>query len=148
MTPYVVDPRELEAIEILGPMIQYVTEPEGDDGGPCVLRGTIPAHGAVPLHRHGDPETFYVLCGDYEAYDGSEWVRLGAGDIFHVPGNETHGFRNPSDEPVVTLITTTVRIGRFFQEIAGAPLEEFIAVAERYGHWLATPEENAAVGLR
>ena len=47
---------------------------------------------------------------------------------------------------------------RFFREV-GAPagtgatppspetVERFMRTAERYGHWLATPEENAEVGL-
>ena len=32
------------------------------------------------------------------------------------------------------LITTTVRIGRFFQKVADATPEQFAAIAERYGH--------------
>lgn len=147
MTPRVVDSRTLETIEILGPTIQFVTPPEGDENGPCVMRGSIPPGGSVPLHRHPDPETFYVLSGALEAYNGSLWILLRAGDIFTVPSNATHGFRNRSYKPAVTLITSTVRLGRFFQEIAGAPMERFAAVADAYGHWLATPEENAAVGL-
>lgn len=58
-------------------------------------------------------------------------------------------------------LVSTARIGRFFQEL-GVPVGErgttawppsdeaiarFLAVAERYGYWNATPEENAAVGL-
>jgi quercetin dioxygenase-like cupin family protein len=134
MTPHVVDPRELDVIDVLGPTIQYVTAPAGEDGDPCVMRGTIPPGTDVGFHAHADPETFSVLFGDFEAYDGTDWIRLRAGDIFHVPGNEKHGFRNRSGEPAVMLIMSTVRMGRFFQEVAGAPPEAFVAVAERYGH--------------
>ena len=58
------------------------------------------------------------------------------------------------------LTTTTATLGQFFLEIGrpmrpGMPLpaptpadlERFKAVAAQYGHWLATPTENAAVGL-
>ena len=55
---------------------------------------------------------------------------------------------------------TTSRLGRFFQEI-GRPVtgdalpqppsqtdvQRFAEVAGRYHHWLASPEENAAVGI-
>ncbi len=134
MTPHVVEPRELETIEILGPTIQFVTPVEGPDAGPCVMRGTIPGRTDIGFHAHADPETFSVLFGDFEAHDGTDWIRLGAGDIFHVPGDATHGFRNRSDELAVMLITSTVRMGRFFEEVAGATPEQFAAVAERYGH--------------
>lgn len=59
------------------------------------------------------------------------------------------------------MIVTTAKIGRFFREI-GSPagqtpaasrpptdeeLEHFLATAERYGYWNATPEENAKIGV-
>jgi hypothetical protein len=76
-----------------------------------------------------------------------------------VPGGAQHAWRNVSSEPVVTLITTTKRIGQFFQEVgrpladAGEPvtpeeLARFAAISARYGYWNATPEENAAVGIQ
>ena len=134
MTAHVVEPGELETIEILGPTIQYVTEPDGDEAGPCVMRGSVPAGVDVGLHSHADPETFLIEAGDIEAFDGSRWLRLGPGDVFHVPGDETHGFRNASNEPAVMHIVSTVRMGRFFREVAGATPDQFVAVAERYGH--------------
>ncbi len=134
MTARVVEPQALETIEILGPTIQFVTEPEGDDAGPCVMRGLVPAGVDVGLHRHADPETFLMLSGDVEAYDGTRWLHLGPGDVFDVPGDETHGFRTVSSEAAVMMIISTVRMGRFFREVAGATPEQFAAVAERYGH--------------
>jgi len=77
----------------------------------------------------------------------------------HVPGGVPHAWRNVSTEPVVALLFTTPRLGRFFQE-AGRPatralqhvtpedLARFAAVSAEYGYWNATPEENAAVGIR
>ena len=72
-----------------------------------------------------------------------------------------HAFRNRSAQPAVMVIVTTNRIGRFFLETgtpmgpdgpdAGPPsaeqLERFLAISERHGHWIATLDENAAVGL-
>jgi hypothetical protein len=60
---------------------------------------------------------------------------------------------------VVNLIITTKRLGRFFQEVGrpatDAPqpvtpeeLARFAAICAKYGYWNATPEENAAVGIR
>jgi len=61
-----------------------------------------------------------------------------------------------SDEPAVELVIITLRLGRFFQEVARTgvtdpptptELAEFVAVATRYGFDLGTPEQNAAVGI-
>jgi hypothetical protein len=45
------------------------------------------------------------------------------------------------------FVVTTASIARFFREIAGHGVERFLEVAERYGYWNATPEENAAAGI-
>jgi hypothetical protein len=54
---------------------------------------------------------------------------------------------------------TAPKLGRFFQEV-GRPVTEtpqpvsaeelmrFFRVASAHGYWSATPEENAAVGIR
>ena len=47
-----------------------------------------------------------------------KWVTINPGDIFHVPGNARHGFRNPGRQPAVMMIVSTSKIGRFFQEVA------------------------------
>jgi len=53
--------------------------------------------------------------------DGTAWGALAPGDVFHVPGGVPHALRNRTGRP---------------------------ATARRYGHWLATPAVNAAIGLR
>jgi quercetin dioxygenase-like cupin family protein len=154
-------PRHVPELDVLGPTIEFLTEPDTDPGEPCLMRGSIPPGGVVPLHSHPDPETFIGLSGDVEglAMDGEEftWVRIRSGDIFHVPGSAKHAFRNPFTQPAVQLVVSTAQIGRFFREIArplraGPPsadtLRDFRATAARYGHWNATPGENAAIGLR
>jgi quercetin dioxygenase-like cupin family protein len=139
-----------ETLGVLGPTLQLLTPPEGD--APCVMRGTIPPGVAVPLHSHLEPETFFQVSGEIEALTdaGGEprWLRVRAGEVFHVPPDARHAFRNRSDEPAVMLIATTSRIARFFREVAtDSSPEHFLAVAERYRYWNATPAENAAVGL-
>jgi quercetin dioxygenase-like cupin family protein len=156
---HVVDPRDAETVAVLGPTVTFLTPPA--DGAPCLMRGTIPPSGSVPLHSHADPETFVVLEGAVEGLvmtgGGHRWVGLGAGDVFHVPGDVPHAWRNPRPEPVTTHIVSTAKMAAFFREVgtpvgeAPPPLEEelqrFLETADRYGYWNATPEENARVGL-
>ena len=157
-----IDPDSLDGVTILGPSLRYVTESR--DGEPCVLLGTIPPGIQVPLHSHADVETFSVVAGNLDALtvrgrDDFEWVTLRPGDIWHVPGDAPHAFRNSAAEPAVTLITTTARLGRFFREVGTSIrsgtrppstaeiVERFLVVSARYGYWNAPPDENARVGI-
>ena len=77
-----------------------------------------------------------------------------------MPGNARHAWRNVSGKPLLNLIITTKRLGRFFQRGGetrdGAPrppptseeLARFAAISAKYGYWNATPEENAAIGIQ
>jgi quercetin dioxygenase-like cupin family protein len=151
-------------LHVLGPTIELLTSPDEPGAMYCVMLGTIPPGGVVPLHSHADVESFYVLSGSVQVLSERggrfEWLDTSVGQFVHVPGRSKHAFRNTSGEPVVQLITTTPRMGKFFREIgssamAGDPtrrptaevLARFQEVATRYGYWNASPEENAAVGI-
>jgi uncharacterized RmlC-like cupin family protein len=154
----IVDQDRGEQIGVLGPTIRFLTPPDGATDLPCLMRGTIPPGGMVPLHSHADPETFLALSGTLDGLSCSDsgytWIRVEPGDMFHVPGDARHAWRNPGEEPAVMIIATTCRIGTFFREVAPADGEapedvtrRFLEVSARYGYWNATPEENVAVGL-
>jgi quercetin dioxygenase-like cupin family protein len=164
-TARVVDPRNVEILDVMGPTIQLLTAPGEPDDAPCIMRGTIPPGVFVPLHSHPDPETFIHVAGDLEAVvqsaDGFTWTRILPGDVFHVPGGAKHAFRNQMRDPAVSIVVSTPRLGRFFREIGermnpGVPpsppspdrIRHFLETAERYGYWNATQEENAQIGLR
>jgi quercetin dioxygenase-like cupin family protein len=152
------------ALELFGSTVEILTPPSEADAVYCVMLGTIPAGGSVPLHSHADVESFYILSGTvkvlWQRDERPEWREATRGDFVHIPGGAKHAFRNVLSEPVVQLITTTPRLGRFFREI-GRPvspgvvlppptpeeLRRFARVSGEYGHWLGSPEENAAVGL-
>jgi len=143
-----------------GATVEFLTPPNKDDQF-CVIKGTIPPGGVVPLHSHDDTEDFLVMSGSKEALiqgpGGLEWRRVNAGDYVHIASGTPHAWRNDTSEPVTDLIVTTKRMGEFFLETTrptrapGAPSPEYLArmaaVAATYGYWLASPEENAAVGI-
>jgi mannose-6-phosphate isomerase-like protein (cupin superfamily) len=148
---YLVDQRTAETQDVLGVDVQYLTPVDVDADAPCLMRGSIPPHGLVPLHSHADPETFVAISGEMQGLVDGEWVPVRPGDVFHVPGGVKHAWRNDGDEPALSLLVTTARIAKFFHEVVDGPpseiVERFQAVSERYGYWNATPEENAALGL-
>jgi hypothetical protein len=118
----------------------------------------------VPLHSHPDIESFFLVSGAVQVMSQrngkSKWFDVRPGEFVHVPSNAKHAWRNTSSEPAVQLITTTPKLGRFFEEIGrpvtgGAPLPpptfdelgHFMRVAAKYNYWLGSPAENAAIGI-
>jgi quercetin dioxygenase-like cupin family protein len=154
-----IDRDSVETLDMLGPTLQILTPPSEDDGSPCLLRGTIPPGGAVPLHSHPEPESFFAISGEVdellESNGGLSWVPVRPGDVFHVPGGAKHAWRNRSSEPSVSVVATEESLADFFREVgtpAGTPpaadaAQRFAEASLRHGHWLGSPEENAAVGL-
>jgi quercetin dioxygenase-like cupin family protein len=151
-------------LDVFGPTVQFLATPEEANDSHCVMKGVIPPGGVVPLHSHSGVECFLMLSGQQEVLvetDGNHrWTLCVPGDFIQVPSEARHAFRNLSDEPAVSLVTTTETLGRFFQEVGrpvsphDAPMpptpedmQHFVASALRAGYWLATPEENASVGL-
>jgi quercetin dioxygenase-like cupin family protein len=149
--------------DFYGPVLEFLTSPEEAENDFCVLRGVIPPGITVPLHSHPDTETFFVISGEVLALKqgatGYDPIVVTVGDYISVPAGVRHAWRNVSSEPVVGLVITSAQLGQFFQE-AGRPLArgsqpptpedsaQLAALATVYGHWLGTPEENAAVGIR
>ncbi|WP_253851712.1 cupin domain-containing protein [Mycobacterium sp. 1423905.2] len=145
-------------LDVFGGTVEFVSW--SDDF--CVMRAVIPPGGIVALHRHPDPEDFFILSGRHEVLvsDGKRlvWREASAGDYVRIPGDVLHAHRNISDEPAVDLVVTTPKLGRFFLDI-GRPVTDdlqprtpeeiahFVETSLRYGYVLGTPEENAAVGI-
>lgn len=149
-----------DALDVFGPRVDFLTVAEDGENQICVMRAVIPPGVTVPLHRHDDFEDFLILAGSHQVLvddgNGLHWRDASAGDYVRIPGDVPHAHRNVSDEPAVDLIITTPRMGRFFREIGrpvGSPpptpqeLDHFVDTAARYGYWLGTPEDNAAVGI-
>ena len=147
-----------QSFEVFGGIVEFLSWSDEF----CVLRGTVPGGSVVPLHRHPDAEDFFILSGTQQVLvqsdGGLQWRDARAGDYIRVPGDAPHAHRNVTDEPAIDLIVTTARLGWFFEEV-GRPVtpdlapptaEEvanFIAVSQKYGYVLGTPEENAAAGI-
>ena len=151
-------------LKVLGTSIQFLVGPQQNENALCVFKRTIPPGISVPMHSHDSLEVFLVLSGNLEVIIGDDkmrWIEVRAGDLIEVPSNVKHAFRNRSQHPVINLVFMTSKQGRYFQEI-GRPaaswesvrpptldeIQHFVKTAALYGYWLATPEENASVGIR
>jgi hypothetical protein len=143
-----------DTIDILGPQIRFMTPLVDDPDGYCVIFSVVPPNVVVPLHSHPERETFLILSGSLDAFDGSAWRTYGAGEVFDVSGGVKHAFRNTS-----VVLVTSASTGRFFRYVGrraadvppGPPAAEaigaFTTAALQHGYWLGSPVENAEIGI-
>jgi quercetin dioxygenase-like cupin family protein len=149
---------------ILGPEIQFLVDPAEAAGAFGLVRGVVAPAIAVPLHSHADPEVMFVLDGALEflQHDGKSgrWLTARRGEFISIPGNATHALRNSTHENTSLLLVTTPNIYGFFRAIANpvnsgskpgpltpTDMERLMALSVKHNYWLASPEENAAIGL-
>jgi len=121
-------------LHVPGARIELLTPPATADEAPCLLRGTIPPGGVVPLHRHPDPETFVGVAGRVDGLSGYPgdpvWVGLGRRRCLPRPFS-------------CDVAAPAARTQPPDAEVIAA----FLETARRYGHWNASPAENAAIGI-
>jgi len=150
--------------DIFGPLLQFLVTPAQSSQAFALMRGMVPPGVAIPLPSHADPEVLFVLEGElnvlqYEG-DSSHWVTTRPGEIVCIPGDVRHALRNTSPATVTLLLTTTPNIYRFFRELGkpfhpdqplGPPtpqdMQRLRDLASQHNYWMASPEENAAIGL-
>jgi mannose-6-phosphate isomerase-like protein (cupin superfamily) len=65
--------------------------------------GPEPAGAQAHFHRTFS-ESFFVVSGTVELFDGNTWLDGHPGDFVYVPEGGVHGFRNASNEPASLLI--------------------------------------------
>ena len=145
---------------VLGVLVQFLSTPEQINDQICVMRGTVPSGVVIPLHRHADPEIFYVLNGSLEVFQSGGWQTVTAGEAVSIPGSVRHALRNTSRGPTTLITVSKQELYSFFRELARpfnptsppAPptpdeMQQLFSVAKKYDYWLASPDENAAIGI-
>jgi quercetin dioxygenase-like cupin family protein len=155
---------EEQTFIVLGVLLQFLSTPEQINDQITVMRGTVPSEVVIPLHSHADPEILYVLNGSLEVFQAegpsAGWKTANAAEVVSIPGNVRHALRNTSPGPVTSIIVIKQELYSFFRDLARpfdpnrppAPptpeeIQEFFSVAEKYDYWLASPDENAAIGV-
>ena len=155
---------EEQTFIVLGVLLQFLSTPEQINDQISMMRGTVPSGVVIPLHSHADPEIFYVLNGSLEVFQAegpsAGWQTVNAGEVVSIPGNVRHALRNTSSSPITSITVSKQELYSFFRELArpfdpkrppARPTPEEIrhlfSVAEKYEYWLASPDENSAIGI-
>lgn len=90
------------------------------DGDYGLFRGEFRPGTDVAAHFHRTfSESFYVLSGSIEVFDGAAWGTASSGDLVYVPRGGIHGVRVGGDETaeVLTLFTPGIPRERFVMEL-------------------------------
>ena len=153
---------EKDVFAVLGTLLQFLSTPNQNGDDISVMMGSIPSGVVIPLHSHADPEIFYILEGTVEVYVGSQnlWRLMKTGDVLTIPGNVRHALRNSSTSMMKTFMVSKKNIYSFFRELArplaaagtlplpaSNEMSALFQAAAKYGYWLGSPGENAAIGI-
>jgi mannose-6-phosphate isomerase-like protein (cupin superfamily) len=94
------------------------------------------ARGPAPHLHRAISESFYVLDGVVQIFDGERWHDAHPGDFAHVPAGGVHAFRNESGAPAAMLLHFA----------PGAPREDYFETLPRLGEM--SDEEREAFFVR
>jgi mannose-6-phosphate isomerase-like protein (cupin superfamily) len=107
---------------------------------------TQPGDGPPPHVQHWEDESFYVLEGEYEFFDGARTIRAGVDSLIYVPRGHLHTHKNVGEGPGRMLVSQTPGGAheRFFEELAENPtaplvsidssdIEKVASIATKYG---------------
>ena len=89
-----------------GTSTRFVAPGSFTDGQYGLFEWHMPATagGANPHFHKTFSESFYILTGTVQLYDGRSWADAAQGDFLYVPPGGIHGFRNEADEPASVLM--------------------------------------------
>ncbi|MEU3074440.1 cupin domain-containing protein [Streptomyces laurentii] len=132
----------------------YLATNEMTGGEFGLYKGELAARSAgAKTHFHrAVSESFYILSGELELYNGEKWLTGRTGDFLYVPAGGLHAFKNVTDEPVSMLMLFAPGAPReeYFERVAemtrrgGGELERFRVRHDSYFlEDLENPEDPA-----
>jgi len=127
-------------LDILGEDVEIVVSSGTTEGRVMVLTQTSPPGGGVPVHTHlFEDEIFSVMEGEYEFFDGQEWVKYSKGDVWYALRGCAHGFRNcgQSDGKIHAIALPGTGLEGLLEDMSGLKIpediEKLMEVSDKYG---------------
>lgn len=124
--PRIISRGQRQTVNVLGILCEWKLKPEETGGIYGMIETLVPPGAGVPMHSHAAHEAFHVLEGQAEferlGLNGPEWLQANPGDLYQIPGDTMHGFRNPGSSPARLLVLFGADLAPFFEE-AGVPVD-------------------------
>lgn len=108
-----------------------------------------PAAGGPRPHYHRNfAESFTILHGDVELYDGKQWLAAGPGDHLYIPAGVAHGFRHTAETPAALIMLSAPAAPRedYFAELAEVARGERTMTAAEWRDLWARHDQYPAEG--
>ncbi|HEU4907856.1 MAG TPA: cupin domain-containing protein [Propionibacteriaceae bacterium] len=114
--------------------VRYLASGDSTRGQFGLYRWTFgPTRSGPDPHFHRSiSESFFILDGEVELYDGRRWRMAHAGDFLFVPEGGVHGFRGVEPASMLLLFAP------------GAPREEYFETLAKAAEQPMSDEERAA----
>lgn len=134
-------------IPIFGEKIEILVSSTESNNALVVAVQTSPPGGGPPVHRHlREEEVFTVLEGEYEVFNGVDWVPVKTGETALSPRGHFHGFRNVGQGAgKMMFFTNHGGLDEYFQLISTlqlpADMEQFKAISDHFGYEYLPPEK-------
>ncbi|WP_327338413.1 MULTISPECIES: cupin domain-containing protein [unclassified Streptomyces] len=105
-----------------GGSTSYLATQESTGGEFGLYKGVLGPHSAgAKTHFHrAMSESFYILSGELELFNGEKWVTGREGDFLYVPVGGLHAFKNVTDAPMSMLMLFSPGSPReeYFEQVA------------------------------
>jgi quercetin dioxygenase-like cupin family protein len=130
---------DVKTFQVFGEPVEVLVPGEATGGISTMLTQASPPGGGPPPHRHThEDETFYVLEGEYEFFDGSAWRRVEPGRAIHAMRGSVHTFRNTGTKAGKMLVfVSPAGMEKYLEEISVLSMPgdaaQLFAISERYG---------------
>lgn len=127
-------------IMVFGEPIEIVVPSKSTGYTCCAGVQTSPPGGGPPPHKHErEEETFVVLEGEYDFFDGQEWVPLMQGEVMFSRRGHYHAFRNTGASPGRMFFTTNAGgLDDYFALISALVMPEdqarLVEISEHFGY--------------
>ena len=134
-------------VTVFGEPIEIIVPSVASSYTVCIGIQTSPPGGGPPPHRHlREEETFVVLAGEYEFFDGLQWSPFAAGEVRCSLRGNYHAFRNVGTTPGrMMFITNGGGLDEYFESICGLVLPQDMdrlnEISRYYNYEFALPEE-------
>lgn len=94
-------------------------------------------------------ESFFVLSGEIDLFDGERWLKGQQGDFLYVPVGGLHAFKNDSDAPASMLMLFSPGAPReeYFERVAEMAQrggQEFTDFLIRHDSYFVDPDKDPA----
>lgn len=127
-------------IFVFGEPIEILITSKSTNYTCCAGVQTSPPGGGPPPHKHErEEETFMVMEGEYEFFDGNDWSAFHEGELRWSPRGSYHGFRNCGTKAgKMMFITNGGGLDEYFEVISPLILprdmDRLTEVSKYYGY--------------